>query len=301
MTPDPRPTGGPRGHRGRWRRVPGLALTLVAGAVTPSLIAQQPDTMRAAALRIAQTRPDSARALMRRLLATLSPQDSLYPGALFTAGMLAPDAATIATALQRVVIEYGRSVWADSALLALTKLYFAQGDPAATVQAAERLRRDYPDSPLRPRAAFTGARAYFELKDDAQGCTLIAEALAGAGADVEFKNQVNYYAARCAPATAASSPPTPSPTAVAGRDSQATPGLAPPTYAVQVLAVKSAGQVDEMLTRLKVMGFDARVLRDTSGLFKVRVGHYTTRDDALKALRRLKTRLGGQPFVVEEP
>src|SRR2546429_9748691 len=73
------------------------------------------------------------------------------------------------TNLQRVVVEYGRSVWADSALVLLTQLYFAQGDPAATVQAVERLRRDYPDSPLKPRAEFWGARAYFDMKDDAHG------------------------------------------------------------------------------------------------------------------------------------
>jgi hypothetical protein len=289
------------------RRGPGLAalatLALLSGWPPVSLRCQQPDSVRAAALRIAPTRPDSARALIRRLVANLSPQDSLYPGALFTAGMLAPDVGMIATHLQRVVIEYGRSVWADSALLALTKLYFAQGDPAATIQAAERLRRDYPDSPLRARAAFTGARAYFELKDDAHGCTLVQEALAGGGSDVEFRNQVNYYAARCASLPPAPAPSAASTTAVAAAaaDSPARPPPAAPNYAVQVLAVKSAAQVDEMLTRLKVMGFDARVLRDTSGLFKVRVGRYPTRDEAVKAERRLKTRLGGQPFVVEEP
>src|SRR5207249_1614092 len=219
----------------------------------------QPDSVCAAAARIAQTRPDSGRAMMRRLLASLSPQDSLYPGALFTAARIAHDAVAAATNLQRVVVEYGRSVWADSALVLLTQLYLAQGDPAATVQAAERLRRDYPDSPLKPRADFWGARAYFDLKDDAHGCPLIQEALAGpgGGADVEFKNQVS--------------------------------------------AVKSAATVADMLTRLKVMGFDARVVRDTSGLFKVRVGRYATRDEAQQVQRRLKTRIGGQPFVVEEP
>jgi len=45
---------------------------------------------------------------------------------------------------------------------------------------------------------------------------------------------------------------------------------------------------------------DARVVRDTSGLFKVRVGPYSTREEAQRAQRRLKTRLGGQPFVVEQ-
>jgi len=260
-------------------------------------LSAQTDTVRVAALRVAQTRPDSARAMVRRLLARLSPQDSIYPGVLFTAGRIAADATTAATNLQRVVVEYGRSVWADSALVLLTQLYFAQGDPAATVQAAERLRLDYPDSPLRPRANFWGARAYFDLKDDAHGCSLIREALDGAGADVEFKNQVTFYASRCASATAA--PPVTAP-ATAG-DTQAKPASPAATYAVQVMAVKSAAQVDEMLTRLKVMGFDARVVRDTSGLFKVRVGRYASHDEAAQAQRRIKTRLGGQPFVVEEP
>ncbi len=312
-------------HRAPWRRTRAALVALLCVAASEGASAQQPDTLRAAALRVAQTRPDSARAMMRRLLASLSPQDSLYPGVLFTAGMLAPDAGLIATDLQRVVVEYGRSVWADSALLALTKLYFAQGDPAATLQAAERLRRDYPDSPLRPRADFTGARAAFDMKDAAHGCTLIREALDGAGADVEFRNQVSYYAARCptaptvtvAPATPAVSAATPGApgapgataapppgTATPAGDSQTKPPVAatpPSAYAVQILAVKSATQVDEMLTRLKVMGFDARVVRDTSGLFKVRVGRYATRDEAVQAQRRLKTRLGGQPFVVEQP
>jgi len=235
--------------------------------------------------------------MVRRLLASLSPQDSIYPGALFTAGRVAADATTAATNLQRVVVEYGRSVWADSALVLLTQLYFAQGDPAATVQAAERLRLDYPDSPLRARADFWGARAYFDLKDDAHGCPLIREAVDGAGADVEFKNQVSFYASRCVSATVA--PPAAAPATAGDTQAKATPPAA--TYAVQVLAVKSAAQVDEMLTRLKVMGFDARVVRDTSGLFKVRVGRYASHDDAAQAQRRLKTRLGGQPFVVEEP
>src|SRR5437667_1423390 len=146
---------------------------------------------------------------MRRLLARLSPQDSLYPGALFTAARIATDAVAAATNLQCVVVEYGRSVWADSALVLLTQLYFAQGDPAATVQAAERLRRDYPDTPLKPRADFWGARAYFDLKDDAHGCSLIRDALDGAGADVEFKNQVTFYASRCASTTPA--PPVTAP------------------------------------------------------------------------------------------
>jgi hypothetical protein len=276
-------------------RAVGLVLTLLTARPPDRLSAQQIDSLRREALNVAQTRPDSARALLRRLLASVSPSDSLYPGVLLTAARLAADAPTVATYLQRVAIEYSRSVWADSALLLLTQLNFAQGDPAATVQAAERLRRDYPDSQLKPRAAFWGARAYFDLKDGVHGCALVQEALGGAGNDIEFRNQVLFYASRCADQS------LPLVTAVAPESATGSPG--PPagsTYAVQVLAVKSAPQVDELLSRLKVMGFAARVVRDTSGLFKVRVGHYATREEAQRTQRRLKTRLGGQPFVVQE-
>ncbi|MGH7753343.1 MAG: SPOR domain-containing protein, partial [Gemmatimonadales bacterium] len=128
-------------------------------------------------------------------------------------------------------------------------------------------------------------------------------ALDGAGDDIEFKNQVSYYAGRCAT------------TAVIPGDSAArggvtpTPGppradptnrAAPAGYSVQVLAVRNAGQVDDMLTRLRVMGYQGHVVRDTDGLLKVRVGRYPNRQEAQAAAQRLKTRLGGQPFVVEE-
>jgi SPOR domain len=269
----------------------GLAVMLLT-ASPPVRLSAQTDPRLLDALRLAQTgQVDTARAVVRRLLATLSPADSTYPEALLAGAKIAPDASTVATNLNRIVVEYGSSRWADDALLMLTQLYFAQHDPAQTIQAAERLRRDYPDSPLRARAAFPAARAYFDLKDEARGCELIREAVAGAGDDVEYKNQVGFYAARCGAGATTTPPPAPADSAAA----------ASKMYAVQVLAVKSTTQVDDMLTRLRVMGFDARVVRDTSGFFKVRVGRYATRQEAQAVQQRLRTRVGGQPFVVEEP
>lgn len=273
-------------------RMGGWAAGLIAGllSVHPAIrLSAQTDPRLTAAVRLAQAgRMDSARTVVDRLLSTLSPADTVFPEALYVSGMLSPP-----RNLQRVIVEFGLSPWADDALLGLTQFYSAQRDPAATVQAAERLRHDYPDSPLRPRAAFPAARAYFDLKDETNGCVLIREALEGGSTDVEFRNQVNFYAARClgVPATP---PATPTDT------SRPAPAAAP-AFAVQVLAVRSAAQVDDVLTRLKVMGFDARVVRDTSGLFKVRVGRYATREEAQRTQARLKARLGGQPFVVEEP
>lgn len=264
--------------------------------ISPTVrLSAQSDARLAEALRLAQSgQADSGRAIVRRLLTRLSPSDSLYPEALLTAAKIAPDPQTVSSNLNRIVLDYGSSPWADDALLLLTQLHFAQRDAAQTIQVAERLNRDYPDSPFRARASFFGARAYFELKNEMRGCELIQQALDGAGDDVEFKNQVSFYAARCnvPSATTASSPPPGADTARAGSR----------LYAVQVLAVKSAAQVDEMLTRLKVMGFqDARVVRDSTGFFKVRVGKYTSRDEAQRVQQRLKTRVGGQPFVVDEP
>jgi SPOR domain/Tetratricopeptide repeat len=280
-----------------------LALVLL-GAQSVCVVGQtkapsatQIDSLRRLALSVGQTRPESARVIVRRLLATLSPQDSLYPAVLLDAGRLAPDAPSVATYLQRIVVEYGRSAWADSAALLLAQLYFAQGDPAATLQATERVRRDYPDSPLQARANFWAARAYFELKDDPHGCARIQEALDGAGLDVEFKNQVAFYSTRC------SGRPSVVPVVGSPRDTSplSSPKAGAGSWTVQLLAVKSAPQVDQLLSRLKVMGFDARVVRDTTGFFKVRVGRYPTRDAAQRVQRNLKARLGGQPFVVEEP
>ena len=278
-------------------RLNGWTIGLLAAlAISPTVrLSAQSDARLAEALRLAQSgQADSGRAIVRRLLARLSPSDSLYPEALLTAAKIAPDAQTVSSNLNRIVLDYGSSPWADDALLLLTQLHFAQRDAAQTIQVAERLTRDYPDSPFRARASFFGARAYFELKNEMRGCELIQQALDGAGDDVEFKNQVSFYAARCnAPGTTAASPPPPG-----GDTARGGPRL----YAVQVLAVKSAAQVDEMLTRLKVMGFqDARVVRDSTGFFKVRVGRYASRDEAQRVQQRLKTRVGGQPFVVDEP
>src|SRR5436190_16153774 len=277
-----------------------LFVVVMLLAVRPSgRLTAQTDSRLVEALRLAQSgQVDSARGIVRRLLAILPPGDSAYPQALLAAAKIAPDAPTVALYLNRIVVEYGAGPWADDALLLLTQLYFAQHDPTQTVQAAERLNRDYPDSPLRARANFSAGRAYFELKNETRGCELIQQALAGSGDDVEFKNQVSFYASRCgAPATPTTTAATPTST---DTGSKATTPL-PHAYAVQVLAVKSAAQVDDMLTRLKAMGFVARVVRDSSGFFKVRVGHYATRDEAVRTQQRLKQKVGGQPFVVDEP
>jgi len=273
-----------------------MATAVIIAASRQGVAAQaQLDPRLQTAVSLAQSgRADSARAVVRRLLATLSPQDTIYAEALYVqGGMLASDPRSAATSLQRVVVEYGRSSWADDALLRLAQLYEAQNDPASAIQSVERLRRDYADSPHLPRAEFVGARSAFDLRDETRGCAYVRDALAATGDDVELKNQVAFYAERChAPSPSVASTST-------SVDTQAHRGGS--RFAVQVLMGKSAPQIDDMMSRLKTMGFPAHVVRDSSGYMKVRVGPYATRDAAQRAQGQLKTRFGGQPFLVEEP
>src|SRR2546426_11691805 len=115
---------------GRW-----VLVTLLVLAVGPSgRLAAQTDARLVEALRLAQSgQVDSGRAIVRRLLATLAPGDSVFPQALLAAAKIAPDAQTVASNLNRIVVEYGTGPWADDALLLLTQLYFAQHDPAQKI------------------------------------------------------------------------------------------------------------------------------------------------------------------------
>ena len=277
-----------------------VVAAMILGALHRNLAAQTPlDPRLQAAVTLAQSgRTASARAVVRRLLGTLSPQDTIYPEALYVqGGMLAADPQSAATSLQRVIVEYGRSPWADDALLRLSQLYEAQNDPASAIQSVERLRRDYPDSPVLARAAFVGARSAFDLRDETRGCAYIRDALAGAGDDIEFKNQVAFYSERCQ-VSSASIAATRTSVDTQTRGGGSSGGG---HFAVQVLMGKSAPQIDDMLGRLKTLGYAAHVVRDSSGYMKVRVGPYATRDAAQRVQGQLKTRFGGQPFLVEEP
>src|SRR5437870_6744276 len=92
-----------------------VLVTLLVLAVWPSgRLAAQTDARLVEALRLAQSgQADSGRAIVRRLLARLPPSDSVYPEALLTAAKIAPDAQTVASNLNRIVVDYGSSQWAD--------------------------------------------------------------------------------------------------------------------------------------------------------------------------------------------
>ena len=81
--------------------------------------------------------------------------------------------------LQRVAVEYPSSSWADDALLRLVQLDYASANLDGAARNLERIRLDYPGSPLIPQAAYWAARTYFDQKKPDLACRWIADGSEG--------------------------------------------------------------------------------------------------------------------------
>ncbi|HEV8148902.1 MAG TPA: hypothetical protein VGP61_01825, partial [Gemmatimonadales bacterium] len=174
-----------------------LVLVFGVGSLGGTLQAQS-DPRLVTAVRLAQDGlSDSARAVVARILAAMQPDDSLYPEALYTSGLLAKSEADRRLALRRVVVDYGQSSWADDALLQLAQLDYVSGNAAATIRQIEQLLRDYPSTPLVATAAFWGARAASDRHDAATACRMAELGLAAVGNDIELNNQLEFQKQRC--------------------------------------------------------------------------------------------------------
>jgi cell division septation protein DedD len=328
------------------------ALSAFSAASAPSAVSQT-DPRLVEVIRHAQEgEGDSARIKVERLLAVTSPSDTLYPQIVYTQAMVASDAAEMRRQLQRVAVEHSSSSWADDALLRLVQLDYASANLDGAARNLERLRLDYPGSPLLPQASYWAARTYFDQKKPELACRWISEGMGGSSGNIELQNQLAYLNQRCsqlasagaqiprdtaasvpapseppqvaaaprdtsssagarpdsappAPSTtqpAAPTPPAPAArTPVASRDTlaAATPSAAGTRYRIQITAVRNVTTARSIATRLKSRGFDV-VTVEEAGLYKVRVGEYPTKADAVAALPDIKAKLGGSPFVVAE-
>ena len=269
------------------RIVTALVLTML---VAPQLAAQR-DPELARAVRLAQEGSgDSARAITKRLFASTSPEDPKYAELLFTAAIVAASAPDKRLHLQRIAVEYSQSEWADDALLQLAQLDYAGRDAGGAVRQIDRLLADYPDSPVRATAALWGARAAFDLRDRDRACRWSELGLGAAGSDVELRSQLEFQRERCRAMTREESAATP----------VATPSKPPAPakgWLVQVAAVKTAGEADVEAARIKRLDLPALVTQE-GGWLKVRSGPFTTRERAEAAMARIRSSLGGKPFLV---
>jgi hypothetical protein len=240
---------------------------------------------------------DSARMIVQRQLRAVSATDPFYPEVLFTAGVVSADEESALAYFRRVSIDYSNSDWADQALLRLAQLAYAAGDLNAALRSADQVLLDYPFSDVRPQAAFWAARAQLDLGSTASGCRLMQRAYQQAADDVELANRARFYLQRCSEAIAEPADSMPE----EQEPPEPAPDSGPTVYSVQVAAVGSAVAADQVMRQLREAGYDSHVMRDADGLLKVRVGRFRNRSEAQALARQIKSRIGGEPFVVEEP
>jgi hypothetical protein len=262
-----------------------LLLLLIAGATCRLAAQRDPELLRA--VRLAQEGSgDSARAISSRILAATRPDDPKYPEALYASAVVSSSPRDRRLFLQRLAVEYSQSEWADDALLQLAQLDYAARDPAGTVRQVDRLLGDYPESPVRASAALWGSRAAFDVRDRERACRWSDLGLGAVGDDVELKNQLEFQRERCRALVreeSAAAPPKPAPPAKG--------------WLVQVAAVKTRAEADVEVARIRTLDLPT-VITQEAGWLKVRSGPFATRDQATAAMTRLRTSLGGKPFLV---
>ena len=190
-----------------------LSETSAAQSATAASLPSLPGTdsiFRRARRLVSDGNGTSGRALVDSMLRASVEGSSGYGDALFWRGALAETAADAERDYRKVVVEYPLSPYVDDALLSLAELEQARGDRTAAFQHLQRFVREHPASPARARAGLAAARLAFEQRDAARGCAMIADARSSAGTgDVELRNQIDYYGARCPTTSVAATPATP--------------------------------------------------------------------------------------------
>lgn len=291
------------------RRRLAVAAALV---LLPGVLAAQSDPRLVGALRLAQEGlGDSARAVTGRLLAATPVSDPLYPEILFTQATVAATAAERQRTLQRIMIEHAASPWADDALLQLAQIEYAAGNLPGAARQVERIRSDYPGSPVLAEAALWAARTYFDQRDAAAACGWLRDGLPRAGENVELRNQLEYYQQRCAPgamaaAESTATPPSSTPAAAAAPKKTGERAARPsgPVYRIQVAAVspvKAKRTTQEVQRKVKRLGYPVTSLEARNGTVRIRVGAFASKEAAQAALPKVRGAVGGKPFVVSDP
>lgn len=229
------------------------------------------------------------------------PGSPAYGNALYGRAMVAPTAADAERDYQRIIVEYPLSTHAGDALLQLAQLERSRGDRASAIGHLERFLQENPTSTKRGRTGLWLAQLLFEENQDLRACGVLDGARAAtAPKDVELRNQMDFYTARCANALSmARTDSTATATAVtadrARVDSLRSTSKSSAAYSVQVGAYTTRAEADRAVARLRGRGLEARVDGDRTP-FRVRLGHYKSWAEADKAAAQFR-KLGLRGFV----
>ena len=280
----------------------------VAGAQQDTTTRTAGDSVVARARALAtEGRDADSRKLLDSLLRVNTPDSAIYAEALYWRGALAATAADAERDYRRLLIEAPLSARAEDALLGLGNLLQARGDKRGASDQMQRFMLTYANSPARPRVALSLVRLLFDLgpQQQARACEALRMGRdAIPRENLELRNQLDYYEPRClgeiAPAVAPESTAVAPDTTKAKAEAKAeAEPKAPQTqtafYSVQVAAYQTKEAAASLVATLKERDIDARV-DGTSAPFRVRVGKYSTRAEAVKAQASLKAQ-GQNGFI----
>ena len=246
----------------------------------------------------------AARALADSAMTVRTPGTMAYGEALYARAFATSDAGAAERDYLRMSVEYPFSARAEEAIFRVAQFRYARGDRAGARSQYDRLAREFPLGAQTARASYWAGRLALEDGDLAAGCTsLFTASERVARDDVELRNQINYQRNRCMqPAT----PPTVA-TDSAKKDSVVTPPAGDtvtvgPTkeFSVQVAAFTRKRDADVLVTRLKARGFQVRLV-GVRAPYRVRVGRYPSREEAVAAQARMKASRVSGMVVEAEP
>ena len=277
----------------------------IAGGAKAQAPSQSTDAVFVRAQQMVTAGQDSAgRAVVDSVLRATAESTPRYAEALFWRATFSKTAAAAERDYRRIAVEYPLSPRAPDALFRLAQLETTRGDRASARAHLTRIQREHPSSPITTRANVTLALLAFGDGDVAAGCNAAALARENlTAADVELRNQLDYYKPRCANLAAASAAGDTTTRSGTARSSTGAPAAAAPPaparqeYSVQVAAYDTRAAADSLAKRLSTRGYNVRVV-GSSKPFRVRVGRYPTRERAANAAQQM-AKLDVRGIVVE--
>lgn len=210
--------------------------------------------------------------------------------------------------LERLRQDYPGSVLLPQAAYWAARTYFDQKNPELACRwVADGLAASSSNIELQNQLGYLDQRCAGVRAVASRTATDSQPGLARGGTDTAAlpPEQTDSAPASAPPPSATPPPVQPQPAAPIHPRAEPAPVASRPAgstgrFRVQITAVRTGAAAAAVTARLKARGL-ASVTVEEGGLFKVRVGDYPTRPEAVAALPDLKARLGGSPFVVAEP
>jgi TolA-binding protein len=139
-----------------------------------------------------------ARQALDSLVAQLPSGSEAMVEALFWRATLAADGVDAERDYRRLLVERPLSSRAEEALFRLAEYEIVRGRLAEGRALLQQLYRDYSAPGSQARTAYWLARSWFDVGEDARGCTALAEARARApGADSALRVLITRWVPRC--------------------------------------------------------------------------------------------------------